>query len=184
MLFLTMKKGFTSITILVLIVLAIVGYLGYKNWAKVQTADPNADWKTYTNKGLLYTLKYPSNFSAGLTNSGILRLRSIEMVQKSETIEGEQIEEGDNKFDSTVQVKTNKNRLELKKFIEQEERIINGKITDTAEFVGTPIIRNFSLEKKTVDNKPAYLFRADPCSICRFKTYKTYIEYSPGEIIV
>lgn len=72
-----MKKnnhGFAPIIILVLIALAVVGYFGYKNyWPKSQTpvitspfptvtADPTANWKTYTSK-YQYTIKYPPGFT-------------------------------------------------------------------------------------------------------------------------
>lgn len=71
------NKGFAPIIILVLITLAVVGYIGYKylqstnqpfnqstspSPSPTPTPDPTANWKTYTDKGKEYSLKYPSQY--------------------------------------------------------------------------------------------------------------------------
>ncbi|HTK03718.1 MAG TPA: hypothetical protein VL401_03065 [Alphaproteobacteria bacterium] len=172
-----------SIIFLISIVIMVVGVYLFRNNQLKSSDFESSSWKTYENQDLGFSFKYPENIKTDLINPNMLRLRDLELIGTSEIIGKEQFDASDYKFDSTIEIKTNSENLDLKKFIEKEQRIINGKITDSAEIVGTPIIRQFSLEQKDIDGKSAYLFQADPCSICRTKTYKIYIKYSPNKII-
>lgn len=182
------KKSTLPLLFLILLLLLVVSFGMYflgRNSVKpissplpiVSQSTPEAStaWKTYTNSLSGYSFQYPPNYYAKLANHNILTFRS------NERLEGD---EPDYTFDSNIKIVENKDKLPLKEFVEKEHGVVNGKITDYAEYFGDPVIRDvLTFEEKTVDGKNAYLFRADPCAICRFETYNTYIVLSPDEVL-
>ncbi len=168
------------ITIILIIVLLFRQYIRSSpnqtesNQSIKKSEDLSTNKKTFTHEAG-YSFSYPSDVRVTkLENSAYVVVRSTE--------EKDEVE--DYNFDTHIIVLQNSDNLPLYDFVKKEEGVVNGQIPATAEYSGTPFSRKIiAFEEKLVDGKLSYLFHAEPCSICRGETYKTYIEQSPTQVI-
>jgi hypothetical protein len=139
---------------------------------KFTDSTDTSNWKTFSDD-LGYSFLYPPSYQVSTINSGVV-LRSTEAVDA----------DMDNEFALDLFILRNDNQLGLKDFILKKEGVVNGRIPASTEYEGSNYFRNIiTFEEKIVGGKDAYLFHADPCSICRGETYITYIKLSPKTIL-